>query len=135
MEDFLRVRIYVEGLENPITVQTNRIVFIFRTSNIEKIYSRLVEKTFQLRASSYLRQMGSKGFFEYGGAKFFPTGDVLTDNYKINLRTAKLWLKPFEFVLREPTGFFARKRRISTDIDWDVFLALLKEIYGIKFGG
>jgi len=132
MEDFLRLRIYIQGAKKPITVQNN-IGLIFTTSTLKKIYARLVEKTFQLRIKSYLNQMESKGFFEYGGAKFFPAGDVLLKNHKINLHTAKLWLEPFEFVLKEPTSVFARKQRISTDIDQDVFLALLKEIYGIKF--
>lgn len=133
IEDFLRLKIYIDGIKKPITVQ-NSMGVIFTTSRLKTIYERLVEKTFQQRVKSYLKQLEGKGFFEYGGAKFFPTGDVLIGNQKINVRTAKVWLEPFKFVLKEPTGFFARKRRISTDIDQDVFLALLKEIYGIKFG-
>ena len=131
--DYLRLRIYIEGMEEPITLQ-NSVGLIGTTSRLKKIYEKLVEKTFQIRLKSYLKQIESKGFFEYGGAKFFPPGDVLINNQKINLHTAKLWIEPFELVLKEPTGLFARKQIISTDIDQDVILALLKEIYGIKFG-
>ena len=132
MEDYLRLRIYLEGTVKPISIQNN-IGLIFTTSRLKNIYEELVEKTFQKRAKSYLNQIESKGFFEYGGARFFSSGDVLIGNWKINLGTAKIWREPFNLVLKKPTGFFSRKRRLSTDIDQDVILALLNEIYGIKF--
>ncbi len=132
MEDFLSLQIYIEGIAKPITIQ-NSLGLIFTTSRLKKIYEKLVEKTFQKRVKSYLNQIESRGFFEYGGARFFPSGDILINDWKINLGTAKIWLEPFNLVLKNPTGLFSGKRRISTDIDQDVFLALLKEIYGIKF--
>ena len=129
--DYLQIRIYIEGIEEPITLK-NSVGLIGTTSRLKKIYEKLVEKTFRIRFKRYLKQIESKGFFEYDGAKFFPPGDVLINDQKINLHTATLWIEPFGLVLKEPTGLFARKQRISTDIDQDVFLSLLKEIYGIK---
>jgi len=131
--DYLRITIYIEGIEKPITVQ-NSFGMLFTTSRLKRIYKSLVEKTFHLRIKNYLKQLDNKGFFDYGGAKFFSAGYVLIDNQKINLLTAKVWLEPFEFVFKEPTGFFTRKRRVSTDIDQDVFLALLKKLYRIESG-
>ena len=133
VEDFLRLRIYVVGLEKPITLK-NSLGLIFTTSTLKKIHQRLIEKTFQLRAKRYFMQIESMGYFEYGGARFCPAAEVLIKDKKINLRTAKVWLEPFEFVLKESAGFFARTRRVNTEIDQDVFLMLLKEIYGISFG-
>ena len=133
MENYVRIKIYLRNNSKPITI-ANSFGLIGTAGKIKKAYELLVEKTFQLRIKSYLEQIDTAGFFEYSGAKFFASGDVLIKNEKINLRTAKMWLEPFNIILKEPTGLFARKRKISTDIDQDVFLALLKEIYGIKFG-
>ena len=129
--DFLRLRIHIQGREKPITVQ-NGIGLVFTTSSLQKIYERLVEKTFQHRVRAYLKQLETKGFFEYGGARFFSSGEVEMKNHKYDLRTSKLGLEPFHLVLKDPS-FFAIKRKISADIDKDVFLTLLKKLWGISF--
>lgn len=101
---------------------------IFTTARLQKVYEKLVKQTFDFRVRYYLEQIATKGFFEYDGAKFFPNGDVLINNQKINLHTAKIWRKLFKLVLKEATGIFGRKQRINTDIDQDIFFALLKKI-------
>ena len=132
MMDFLRIRIYIDKLEKPITIQ-NSIGLLFTTSTLKKIYAQLVEKTFGARIEAYLNEIRNEGFFEYDKAKFFPSGEVSIGRKKINLHSTKLWIEPFSLILRESTAIFARKYRISMDIDRDVFLALLKGLYGIQF--
>ena len=130
---YLRIRIYIESIKKPITLH-NSVGLIGTTSRLREIYEMLVEKTFQTRIKNYLEKINSRGYFEYGGAVFYPSGEVTINNKRLNLHTAKLCSEPFKFILKEPKGFLGRKHRISTDVDQDVFLALLKEIYGISFG-
>jgi hypothetical protein len=129
--DFLRLRIYVRGREKPITVQ-NGIGLAFTTSGLQKIHERLVELTFQQRAKAYMKQAQARGFFAYGGAQFHSSGEIRFKGSQYDVKTAKFWLEPFHLVIKAPS-FFSFKRKISCDIDQDVFLALLRELYGITF--
>lgn len=127
MSNYLRIRIYIESIDKPITISNGGIF----TASLKRIYERLVKKTFETRSEKYLRQITSNGCFDYGGAKFIPPNEILINNHMINLRAAKVSLESFELVVKEPNGMFAKKRRISTEIDQDIFLVMLQRFYGI----
>ncbi len=132
MGDYVRIKIYLNSKSKPITI-ANSFGLIGTTGTIKKAYEILVEKTFQNRIGSYLKDVKDKGYFVYGKAKFYQSGNIVIGKKEFNIKETKLWLEPFKLVLKPNTGILTKKKRISTDLDQDVFLTLLKEIYGITF--
>lgn len=128
MQNYLRIKIYIEHVDKPITVH-NWWMF---TGRLKKMYERLVQETFEIRANRYLNQLKTSGFYEYSGARFVPPNEVQIKNEKFDLRAMKISLAPFEFEVKQ-RRFFSRARRISTEIDQDVFFTLLKELFRISF--
>lgn len=129
--DYLRIVIYIEGLSEPIILENN-FGLIGTTGKIKKIYEKLVSLTFTQRVNNYLEQIKSRGFFEYAGAKFYTSGEVLIKEQKYHIKTAKMWIEPFEYVMKQPKGLFGVTEKISTKIDADVFYTLLKHLYEIE---
>ncbi len=131
LEEFLRIRVYFKGVEEPVLLQ-NSWGLIMTTSSLQEIYVRLAEKTFAARIRRYLAQLDRAGYFTYGGARFHRDGKVSFGEKQVELRGAKLSLEPFKLVINPP-GMFARKRKVDTEIDQDVLLALLEKFHGISF--
>jgi hypothetical protein len=129
--DVLRLRIHVLGLEQPITVRNGGLAFT--TGNLNRIYERLAERTYESRASGYLQQIKSKGSFEYAGATFFSNGELAIKGRRIQLRAEQISLAELSVIVKEKSGWFGRKHRISVERDTDVFFALFKQLYGLSF--
>ncbi len=131
MVEFLRIRVHFKGVKAPVTLQ-NRLGLIMTTSGLQEIYIRLAEKTFAARVRRYLSQLERKAHFEFGGARFHGDGKVSFGEKQLDLHSAKLSLEPFKLVI-DPPGMFNRKRKVDTETDQDVLLALIEKLYGITF--
>ena len=131
VSDYLRIRVHLQGGAQPITLE-NKAGLLFTTAGLQEVYERLAERTFRHRLGGYLLQLERHGYFEYGGARLHRKGEIEIGDAKLDVRTAKFTLGAFELVI-DPPGMFNRKRKIATETDQDVLLALLKQMYGIAF--
>lgn len=129
--EYLRVRVHREGGAQPIVLE-NKAGLVFSTAGLEELYERLAERTFRYRLRRYLLQLERHGHFEYGGARFHRNGEVEIGPARLDVRTAKISLQPFALVLNPP-GLFNRRREIDAETDRDVLLALLEQVYGLRF--
>lgn len=77
------------------------------------------------------------GFFVYDGKRIFKNGDVEYPDRRINLRS-DIPLKRHPFLLYHeirPRGWIRNgdMRFIATEVDEDVFMTILRHLYGITF--
>lgn len=129
--EYLRITIYIKGLSEPIKLDNN-IGIIGTTRRIKKAYQLLVERTFETRLNSYLLELEKQDYFQYGDARFYRSGEVTIGSKKFSVKTSRIFIKPFAIIFRDQ-GLFGEKEKISTEIDQDVFFALLEAIYGVTF--
>jgi len=108
---------------------------------IRDAYKTLALRTFNMRAEPHLKQMQSKGYFEYGNCKFFKTGDVVLNGERMRLNEIDI-SRDYDFVFlnkRNP-GFLAKVAKgwnggphFRLRHDQDVLFALLDHFFSIRW--
>ena len=150
------IDIYIEGIGHPLEIRQDGSSWALlllphyfeekqtreKATSVTQLYSRLAEKTFVYRMERYLQIIEEFGCFSYDGKRFFPDGSVLDSTGQVNLRTGRVYKRPFEVFVRLPKSIgkklihrFVKDQDfvISTKHDADVFFALLEKLYGIRW--
>lgn len=129
----------------PIKFLTGPIVFSTISGSIGSwSAAKLSEKirilslrSFQKRYNAYLSQMQYNGYFVYDGKKIHANGDIDYPEGTINIKsTVPLRKLPFTIYheVRKAKLFKDGDiRTISTQVDADVFFALLDRLFGVRF--
>lgn len=92
-------------------------------------YERICNGSFETRCAHYVDEIKRNGSFTYDRKQFHLDGDVVYRDGLANLRMESITRGPFTFNVGTRWD-----RRISTQVDADVFYWLLERLFGISFG-
>jgi hypothetical protein len=92
-------------------------------------YERLCKGSFETRCAHYVDEIKRNGFFTYNGKRFHLDGDIVYRDGLANIRMEVITRAPFAFNVGTRWD-----RRVSTQVDADVFYWLLERLFGIRFG-
>ena len=130
VSDSVKIGITVRGATE---LQFGNSGIPFTGGKVEKAFQALAKSTFPYRALGYLNQLDEHGYFEYGGAVFDRDGGVRCSKLTAIMKSAAFLWEPFELVIK-PAGarLFSKKLTVSTLVDPDVFVYLIRYLYHIR---
>jgi hypothetical protein len=108
-----------------------------------KVYSSLASATFSSRFSKYLDQLTKIGGFKYEGAEIALAGTIKLGKHCLQIRDCEIRRVPFAICFANRSSkrseivsflFGADEIGFATCVDEDIFLFLLAEHWGIRFG-
>jgi hypothetical protein len=139
--------INIKGRRKPLEFRSGPKYFTWLGGNLgEKASEKLISKydhirkhTLKTRISKYINSLEVNQYFIYDEKKFYANGNIESEEWSVNIKEAKPWLRRPFIIYHEVSkaGFFKSGKAyiIKTFVDSDVFYFLLEKLYGIRFKG
>lgn len=124
----MRVQVWLERSDRPITIENPGL--IGTTTRVQETYGQLARRTYDIRLRRYSQQFEQDGYFEYDRARFFSNGDIVVGTTRVNVYSSEISVEPFQILIVERDGDPNSVLALSTEIDADVFVGLLKVLFG-----
>lgn len=116
-----RMEIFLKGRRKPIVV---RDTALWMTPKLAYIFEYISKATIEARSNPYLKQVDSKGFFEYDKVRFYPSGVAVKGSRKYPLNH---WSRDaFHVKIKKTPSILSPWFDVKLSVDQDVFMGLLK---------